>query len=343
MPLGLDKKSRRRVKVSSMLKDSFFLMSAASPRKIIVDTDPSPDDAVAFLMALGSPEELDVLAITTVAGNVPLELTTKNALKALELTGRQAIPVYAGAQGPMVKPLETAEYVHGATGFDGFELPEPTITAAKGFAPDKIVELIMDNEPKTVTICALAPLTNIALAMARQPAISERIREIVLMGGARSEGGNVTPAAEFNIYVDPEAAQRVLGSGAPITMIPLDCTHKALTTRARLNKLRANGAAHMEAFYHLLRFNKLFDEKKANTDGGPLHDPTVIAYLVRPELFSGRRVNVEISLGDPLTRGMSVVDWWGTSGRQANTLYLDDINADGYFDLVIERLGRAAG
>ncbi len=317
-------------------------MSATSRRKIIIDTDPSPDDAVAFLMALGSPEELDVLAVTTVAGNVALELTTKNALKALELTGQQATPVYAGAHGPLVHKLETAEYVHGSTGFDGFELPEPTITAAKGFAPDKIVELIMDNEPKTISICALAPLTNVALAMAKQPAISERIREIVLMGGARSEGGNVTPAAEFNFYVDPEAAHRVIHSGVPITMIPLDCTHKALTTKARLNKLRANDAPHMEAFYHLLRFNKLFDEKKANTDGGPLHDPTVIAYLIRPELFSGRRVNVEISLGDPLTRGMSVVDWWGATKRKPNALYLSEIEPDGYFDLVIERLGRAA-
>ncbi|VAW17252.1 Inosine-uridine preferring nucleoside hydrolase [hydrothermal vent metagenome] len=317
-------------------------MKTPPPRKIIVDTDPSPDDAVAFLMALGSPNELEVAAITTVGGNVPLELTTKNALKALELVGRGDVPVYAGAKGPMVRALETAEYVHGNTGFDGYDLPEPIIAAAKGFAPDKIVELIMANEPGSITICALAPLTNIALAMAKKPAISGRIREIVLMGGARSEGGNVTPAAEFNIYVDPEAAHRVMGSGVPITMIPLDCTHKALTSKARLERLRATGGAHMEAFYHLLTFNKLFDEKKASTDGGPLHDPTVIAYLLQPELFSGRKVNVEISLNDPLTRGMSVVDWWGATDRTPNTLYLDEIDADGYFDLVIERLGRAA-
>ncbi len=317
-------------------------MKTLPRRKIIVDTDPSPDDAVAFLMALGSPGELDVLAITTVGGNVPLYLTTKNALKALELVGRQETPVYAGAQGPMVRQLETAEYVHGNTGFDGYDLPEPEITAAKGFAPDKIVDLIMENEPQTITICALAPLTNIALAMAKEPAICERIREIVFMGGARSEGGNVTAAAEFNIYVDPEAAHRVLSCGAPITMIPLDCTHKALTSKARLNRLRAVGLPHMEAFYHLLTFNKLFDEKKANTDGGPLHDPTVIAYLLKPQLFSGRKVNVQISLGDPLTRGMSVVDWWGVSKQTPNTLYLDEIDADGYFDLVIERLGLAA-
>jgi len=251
-------------------------MPVPAPRKIIVDTDPSPDDAVAFLMALGSPGELEVLAITTVGGNVPLYLTTKNALKALELVGRQTPPVYAGAQAPLVRQLETAEYVHGNTGFDGYDLPEPELQASPGFAPDRIIDLIMENEAKTITICALAPLTNIALAMAKQPAIKPRIREIVFMGGARSEGGNVTPAAEFNIYVDPEAAHLVLSSGVPITMIPLDCTHKALTSKARLNRLRAVGTPHMEAFYHLLTFNKLFDENKAKTDGGPLHDPTVI-------------------------------------------------------------------
>ena len=230
--------------MSCFFNERSVLMKTSPRRKIIVDTDPSPDDAVAFLMALGSPGELEVLAISTVGGNVPLELTTKNALKALELVGRRDVPVYAGAKGPMVRQLETAEYVHGNTGFDGYDLPEPKITAAPGFAPDKIVELIMENEPKTITICALAPLTNIALAMAKEPAITKRIREIVLMGGARSEGGNVTPAAEFNIYVDPEAAHRVIRSGVPIVMIPLDCTHKALTSKARLNRLRAAGGAH---------------------------------------------------------------------------------------------------
>ena len=310
-------------------------------KSIIIDTDPSPDDAVAFLMALGSTDELDLLAITTVGGNVPLHHTTRNALKALELVGRQAdVPVYAGAAGPMVRALETAEYVHGETGFEGYDLPEPVATASDGFAPDRIVDLVMSRPEKTVTLCCLAPLTNIALAMAREPRLAARLEGIVLMGGARSEGGNVTPAAEYNIYVDPEAAKKVFECGAPIVMIPLDCTHTTLTSKPRLDKLRAMGGSHMEAFYHLLEWNKRFDEKAWGMDGGPLHDPTVTAYLLKPDLFKGRLVNVEISC-DELTRGMTVVDWHSVTGRPKNALVLNEVDVDGYFDLVIERLHAA--
>ena len=197
-------------------------------RKIIIDTDPSPDDAVAFLVALASPDELDVLAVTTVAGNVPLSLTSKNARKALELAKRTDTPVYAGAAAPLMRRLVTAEHVHGKTGFDGYDLPEPVTPLAKGFAPDAIVDLVMGSEAGDVTLCCLAPLTNIALALIKEPRLAAHLREIVIMGGAYSEGGNVTPAAEFNIYVDPEAAARVMECGAPITMIPLDCTHQAV-------------------------------------------------------------------------------------------------------------------
>ncbi len=309
-------------------------------RPIIIDTDPSPDDAVAILMALASPEELEVLAVTTVAGNVPLSLTSKNALKALELARRTETPVYAGASAPLVRKLVTAEHVHGRTGFDGYELPEPTTLLAAGFAPEVIVDLAMRRKPGEVTLCCLAPLTNIALALAKEPRLGSHVREIVLMGGAFSEGGNVTPAAEFNIFVDPEAAARVLECGAPVTMIPLDCTHRALTTAKRLDKLRAIGSPVAEAFYHLLKFNKIFDETKYGTEGGPLHDATVIAYLLAPELFSGRRVNVTIECASSLTLGMTVVDWWSVTGKPANVQFLRDVNADGYFDLVIERLAR---
>jgi len=310
------------------------------PRSIIIDTDPSPDDAVAFLMALGSPDELDLLAITTVGGNAPLALTTKNALKALELVGRNAPPVYAGAAGPLCRELETAEYVHGENGFEGFELPEPKLRPAAGFAPDAIVELVMARPAQTVTMCCLAPLTNLALALAREPRLAARLEGVVLMGGAFSEGGNVSPCAEYNLYVDPEAARRVFSCGAPIVMIPLDCTHQALTAAKRLQRLRAADGSHMEAFFHLLTANKRFDEQKYGTDGGPLHDPTVVAYLLKPELFAGRDVAVEISC-DEMTRGMSIVDWWSVTGKPANARVLRSIDADGYFDLVIERLSRA--
>jgi purine nucleosidase len=310
------------------------------PRPIIIDTDPSPDDAVAILTALASPEELEVLAVTTVAGNVPVHLTSKNARKALELARRTGTPVYAGAAAPLLRSLITAEHVHGRTGFDGYDLPDPVTSLAPGFAPDAIVDLVMSRSPGEVTLCCLAPLTNIALAMAKEPRLAGRLREIVMMGGAFSEGGNITPAAEFNIYVDPEAAARVLACGAPITMIPLDCTHQALTTQPRLAKLRAIGTRVAEAFYHLLTFNKLFDERKYGWEGGPLHDATVIAYLLAPEIFSGRKVNVEVECASVLTLGMTVVDWWGVTGRTPNVQFLREMNADAYFDLVIGRLAR---
>ena len=310
------------------------------PRPIIIDTDPSPDDAVAILTALASPEELEVLAITTVAGNVPVSLTSRNALKTLELAGLTSIPVYRGAEAPLARPLITAEHVHGRTGFDGYDLPEPVTQLAAGFAPDAIVDLVMRRQPGEVTLCCLAPLTNVALALAKEPRLGGHLREIVMMGGAFSEGGNVTAAAEFNVYVDPEAAVRVLRCGAPVTMIPLDCTHQALTTAPRLEKLRAIGTPVAEAFYYLLQFNKLYDQRKYGWEGGPLHDATVIARLLAPEIFSGKKVNVEIECASALTLGMTVVDWWGVSGRKPNVELLREVNADAYFELVIGRLAR---
>jgi purine nucleosidase len=309
-------------------------------RSIIIDSDPSPDDAVAILVAIASPEELEVLAVTTVAGNVPLPLTSKNARKALELAKRTEIPVYAGAAAPLVRKLITAEHVHGRTGFDGYDLPEPITPLAPGFAPDIIVDLVMSRKPGEVTLCCLAPLTNIALALAKEPRLAAHLKEIVLMGGAFSEGGNITPAAEFNMFVDPEAAARVLDCGAPITMIPLDCTHQALTTKKRMDKLRAIGTPVAEAFYQLLKFNKIFDETKYGWEGGPLHDATVIAYLLAPELFSGRKVNVAIECASPLTLGMTVVDWWAVTKKPPNVHFVRDIDADAYFNLIIDRLSR---
>jgi purine nucleosidase len=307
-------------------------------RRVIFDTDPSPDDAVAFLTALASPGELEVLAITTVAGNVPLALTSKNALKALELAGRTEIPVYAGAAQPLACPLVTAEHVHGETGFNGYDLPEPRTPLQDAFAADAILELIMSRPARSVTLCCLAPLTNIALALRREPRLAAHIGEIVLMGGSMFEGGNVTAAAEFNFYVDPEAAAEVFTSGVPITMIPLDCTHQALITDERLMVLRDAGTAVGEAFYHLLEFNKRHDQNKYGWPGGPLHDPTVTAFLLAPEIFQGKQAHVDIECKGTYTRGASVVDWWGVSGETPNALVLRSIDADAYFQLIFGRL-----
>jgi len=308
-------------------------------QKIIIDTDPGQDDAVAILLALASPE-LEVLGITAVAGNVPLHLTTKNALKICELAGKTDTKVYAGAIRPMVRPLVTAEHVHGRTGLDGPDLPEPTMQLQEQHAVDFIVETLMREEPGTVTLCPLGPLTNIALALVREPRIASRIKQIVLMGGGFFEGGNTTPAAEFNIYVDPQAAHVVFRSGVPIVMMPLDVTHKALTTARRVEKFRAMGTRVGTATAELLDFFERFDEEKYGTDGGPLHDPCVIAYLIKPELFKGRNCNVEIEIGSELTMGMTVIDWWGVTTREKNAMVMRDIDHEGFFNLLAERLAR---
>lgn len=312
---------------------------AVQARKIIIDTDPGQDDAVAILLALASPE-LEVLGITAVAGNVPLRLTQLNARKICELAGRPQTRVFAGAVRPMVRPLVTAEEVHGKTGLDGPDLPEPKMPLQEQHAVDFIVETLMAQEPGSVTLCPLGPLTNIGLALVREPRIAKRIGGIVLMGGGFFEGGNVTPAAEFNIYVDPHAADVVFRSGVPITMMPLDVTHKALTTARRVEAFRKLGTRVGDATAAMLDFFERYDEGKYGTDGGPLHDPCVIAWLLKPELFGGRHVNVSIETGSELTMGMTVVDWWGVTKRPKNALAMRDIDADGYFSLLVERLGR---
>lgn len=307
--------------------------------KIIIDTDPGQDDAVAILLALASPE-LEVLGLTAVAGNVPLALTEKNARKICELAGKPETRVFAGAIRPLVRELVTAEEVHGKTGLDGPDLPEPTMKLQEQYAVDFIVETLMQERPGTVTLCPLGPLTNIALAMIREPGIASRIKRIVLMGGGFFEGGNVTPTAEFNIYVDPHAADVVLKSGVPIVVMPLDVTHKALTTARRVTAFRELGTKVGIATAQMLEFFERFDEQKYGSDGGPLHDPCVIAYLIRPELFKGREVNVAVETASELTMGMTVIDWWGVTKRPKNATVMRDIDADGYFALLAERLGR---
>ncbi|MHA6644814.1 nucleoside hydrolase [Mesorhizobium sp. A623] len=308
-------------------------------RRIIIDTDPGQDDAVAILLALGS-AEIEVVGITVVAGNVPLKLTEKNARKICELAGRSDIKVFAGAIRPLMRQLVTAEEVHGQTGLNGAQLPEPVMTLQDQYAVDFIVETLMQEESGTITLCALGPLTNLALALVREPRIAPRIREIVLMGGGFFEGGNITPAAEFNIYVDPHAADIVLKSGVPIVMMPLDVTHKALTSAARTATIRNIGTSVGQAVADMLEFFERFDEAKYGTDGGPLHDPCVIAYLLKPDLFKGRDCNVVVETTSELTMGMTVIDWWGVTGRPKNALVMRDIDHDGFFALLTERLAR---
>ncbi|MDP1729745.1 MAG: nucleoside hydrolase [Devosia sp.] len=309
-------------------------------RKIIIDTDPGQDDAVAILLALASPEDFDVLGIVAVAGNVSLPQNARNALKVVELSGRTEVPVYAGCERPMRRHLVTAEHVHGDTGLNGPGLPEPKIRLKKQHGVDFIVDTLLAHEPGTITLCTLGPLTNIAMALVKAPRIASRIKEIVMMGGAYFEVGNITPAAEFNIYVDPEAADVVMRSGIPIVMAPLDATHMILTTHDRLEKIDAIGNKAGKAVAQMLAFSERFDLQKYGTKGAPLHDPCVIAYLIKPELFEGRHINVTIETASELTMGMTVADYWGVTGRVKNVTFLRSGHAEGFYQLLVERLAR---
>tara|TARA_R110000868_G_scaffold408790_3_gene692725 strand:+ start:99524 stop:100519 length:996 start_codon:yes stop_codon:yes gene_type:complete len=309
-------------------------------RKIIIDTDPGQDDAVAILLALASPEEIDVLGITAVAGNVPLSLTEKNARIVCELADRTDVKVFAGCDKPMGRVLVTAEHVHGQSGLNGPVLPDPEMPLQDQHGVDFIIDTLRSEPAGTVTLCPLGPLTNIATAFERAPDIVEKVQEIVLMGGAYFEVGNITPAAEFNIYVDPQAAEIVFKSGVPIVVMPLDVTHKVLVTRARSTPFRELGTKVGIAVAEMTDFFERFDAEKYGTDGAPLHDPCVTAYLIKPELFSGRHINVEIETKSELTMGMTVADWWGVTDRTPNAMFMGDVDADGFFDLLTERLAR---
>lgn len=311
-----------------------------TPRKIIIDTDPGQDDAVAILLALASPEDIEVLGITAVAGNVPLTLTQKNARIICELAGKPQTRVYAGCDRPLKRKLVTAEHVHGKTGLDGPQLAAPVMPLQSGHAVDFIIETLRREPAHTVTLCPLGPLTNIATAFLKAPDIVKRVQQIVLMGGAYFEVGNITPTAEFNIYVDPEAAEIVFKSEIPLVVMPLDVTHKALTTRARIEAFRAMGTEPGRMVAEWTDFFERFDMQKYGSEGAPLHDPCVIAYLIRPELFTGRHINVEIETLSPLTLGMTVADWWGVTDRPANALFIGNVDAEGFYSLLTERIAR---
>ncbi|MEM6482364.1 MAG: nucleoside hydrolase [Pseudomonadota bacterium] len=310
-----------------------------APRKVIIDTDPGQDDAVAILFALASPE-IELLGLTCVAGNVPLDLTERNARKICELAGRADLPVYAGCDRPMRRGLITAEHVHGETGLKGPDLPMPTMSLAPGHAVDFLIHTLRREPAGSVTLVPIGPLTNIAIAFGKAPDIVSRVAEIILMGGACFPGGNVTPTAEFNFYVDPHAAQIVLSAGVRTTILPLDVTHQALVNERRNAAFRDLGTPVGEAVAALTRSANRLPSDRQGDEGAPLHDPCTIAYLLRPELFSGRHVNVEIETEASLTLGMSVVDWRGVTDKPHNALFLREIDADGFFALLTERLAR---
>ncbi|HIA83506.1 MAG: nucleoside hydrolase [Candidatus Neomarinimicrobiota bacterium] len=303
-------------------------------KQIILDCDPGQDDAVALALAMAAKDEIDLLGVTTVAGNVPLNLTQRNARIMCDICHRTDIKVYAGAEKPMAQPLVTAEHVHGKSGLDGIVIYEPTTPLEEKHAVDFIIETCLAADNNSIFLVTTGPLTNIGLAIERAPAILSKIKEIILMGGALREGGNITPSAEFNIYVDPEAAQIVLRCGCPIVMMSLDVTHQVLTTRKRVDAIRNLDSTVGEPIASLIEFYERYDEEKYHLDGAPLHDPCTIAYLIKPDLFSLKEVNVEVETEGDFTRGATVVDYWDVTERTPNVQWAHSVDDEGFFKLL---------
>lgn len=311
-----------------------------TPQKVILDCDPGLDDAVSLLLGMASPDELDILAITTVAGNVPLETTTRNACIIRELGGRPDIPVYAGCPRPILQKLVLADEVHGNTGLGDFVPSPPKGGPESQHATDYIIETIRQSDGE-IMLVPTGPLTNIAVAMIKAPDIREKIKRIVLMGGAYKRGGNITPSAEFNIFVDPHAAKIVFEGGCPITAIGLDATHQALCTPDRMKMIQSIGTPVSKAVDEMLAFaNRFMGDRIPGENGTALHDPCTTAILIAPHLFETHPAFMDVETDSALTRGNTPVDMYGNTGKTPNADWVTKIHADALFELVIERISR---
>jgi pyrimidine-specific ribonucleoside hydrolase len=303
---------------------------------VILDCDPGHDDAIALILALASPE-LKVLAVTTSAGNQTPDKTLNNALRILTLLGRDDIPVAAGAPKPLARELIIADNVHGESGLDGPKLPDPAF-APQAMTGIELMAKCLRESPEPVTLVPTGPLTNIALLLAAHPELTPKIARIVLMGGAAG-AGNWTPAAEFNIYVDPQAADMVFKSGIPITMCGLDVTHEAQVMDEDIERVRAITNPVAQCVAGLLDFFMIYHrDPKWGFAGAPLHDPCTIAWLLAPELFHGVECRVDIETRGEHTVGMTVVDRYGLTGKPANALVLLGLDRPGFIDLLVTRL-----
>ena len=296
--------------------------------QILLDCDPGHDDAIALLLALASPE-VELLGVTTVAGNQTLEKTTANAIRVLEFVGCGDVPVAAGAERPLVREPFVAAHVHGESGLDGPSLPEPSARPVEQHAADFLAEHVAGT-----TLIPTGPLTNVALMLALHP--EARPHRIVLMGGAIAEG-NVTPAAEFNVWADPEAARRVFESGIELTMIGLDVTHKALMTRRHAETLRGAGAAG-RFVAELYDFFSIFHRETYGSEDSPIHDAVAVAHVLRPGLVETKHCHVDVDCSWELGRGRTYVDLWGRTGKEPNAHVGVDVDAAAFFELLLERV-----
>jgi len=307
-------------------------------RPLIIDCDPGVDDAIALLLALASPDAFNLLGITTVAGNVPLPLTQYNARRVCQLAQRQDVPVFAGCPRAILQTPITAEHVHGITGLDGAVLPEPTLPLQSQHGVAFLINQLLTAEAP-VTLAMLGPLTNLAMALIQSPEITQGIDRVVVMGGARGQG-NVTPSAEFNIYADPHGARVVFEAGLPLTLLSLDLTHQVVTTPDRLTALENLGTPVGQVAADLLRHYGQLDAERYGLEAAPLHDPCVIAYLLQPDLFTGRPMHVAVETDSTLCLGRTVIHEATAAQCPANAVVLETANAAGFYQLLTERLAK---
>ena len=309
---------------------------------LIIDCDPGIDDAVSILLALASPE-IDLLGITTLAGNAPLEVTTRNALDICKLAGREDIPVYAGCSRPLLRAPIYGQF-HGKKGLGGVMLD----AAERKAAPIHAVTFLIDScraaaeSGRKITLCTQGPLTNIALALRQAPDIIDGIERVITMGGSFRAGGNRTMCAEFNMLVDPHAAHIVFEANLPLIMMPLDVTHQAMATPERVERLRAAGGRVATAVADFLTFWDRKDLKRYGSSGGPLHDPLVVARVLWPDLFGSERAYIAIECDSPLCLAQTLADWWGKSGHDANADITTTLDAETFFERLTERLGASS-
>lgn len=307
-------------------------------RPLIIDCDPGVDDAVALMLALSSPE-LDVVAITTVGGNVSAERTARNGRILAQIAGRSDVPVFQGAERPLVREPAGAGEFHGAEGLGDLKPFEPDVPCADGTSAEAIVRIAREVEVGGLYIAVLGPMTNLALALQAAPDIVEKIGSVAVMGGARSEGGNITASAEFNIWADPDAAAQVLATGVEVVMFGLDVTHKVRSTEARIAALEALGTERAKTAAAMMRFSQRIEREIVGWPDPPLHDPCPIAWLIRPDLFNVEPCRIRVETLSDLTRGHTAVEFRrAMAGGELPDLWATDVDADGVFALLEERL-----
>ncbi|WP_206505270.1 uridine-preferring nucleoside hydrolase UriH [Streptomyces chrestomyceticus] len=307
-------------------------------RKIILDCDPGHDDAIAMLLAYGNPD-IDLVAVTTVVGNQTLEKVTRNALSVARIAGITGVPFAAGSPRPLVRTIENAPEIHGDTGLDGPDLPEPNIELDRRHAVDLIIDTVMSHEPGEITIVPTAGLTNIALAVRKEPRIAERVREVVLMGGGFHEG-NWSAVAEFNIVIDPHAAHIVFNERWPVTMVGLDLTHQALATPEVTKKIADVGTKPARFVLELLDFFRDAYRENQGFEYPPVHDPCAVAYVIDPDVMTVRKAPVDIELTGGLTMGMTVTDFRWPTPEDCRTQVAVELDHERFWNLVVDALQR---